>query len=298
LALVASAQQPDSTSFYTSFYPLEVGNSWQYERGSPNVLNSANHGFYPFHRVVGDTTMSNGLRYKVIEHRRYGDDDVRFRYERVDADNLTVLRYDPFEASLIGFDNNEVPALLLPSSSYPRTFIGNADFAWQLTCRWGDFVDILGEDRLEWQCHFYRGGYFTFSYRMVSQIGVTEYHESGESYFFSDRLIHFVSDAYEAGIPVETEETHTKPHDNSLNLFPNPVSGSELISLEWADQQRLVSVQVFNVVGRQIAATVDRLGPGRATLRLSDAAPKGVYFVTIQFPSFLRSSSFIYLGDK
>lgn len=86
MAATARSQGIDSAR---AFFPLEIGNEWQYEELShPRTQNS-----YEWRRVVGDTVLPNGIRYFVIATTE-GVTKGFPRYVRFDSTSGEFMGYD------------------------------------------------------------------------------------------------------------------------------------------------------------------------------------------------------------
>lgn len=75
-------------SIYLDYYPLEIGNYWEYWRDENSPSFSA--------EVISDT-MILGKMYRVIQEKSLVSQNIEYRYERVDEYNALVYRYFPSE---------------------------------------------------------------------------------------------------------------------------------------------------------------------------------------------------------
>ena len=74
-------------SIYLDYYPLEIGNYWEYWSGAmPN-----------FSAEVISDTMIAGKIYRIIKEESLVSQNIEYRYERVDEYNALVYRYFPSE---------------------------------------------------------------------------------------------------------------------------------------------------------------------------------------------------------
>jgi hypothetical protein len=74
-------------SVYLDYYPLDIGNYWEYWSGnSPN-----------FSAEVISDTMISGKMYRVIKEEGLVSQNIKYRFERLDEYNAMVYRYFPLE---------------------------------------------------------------------------------------------------------------------------------------------------------------------------------------------------------
>ncbi len=74
-------------SIYIDYYPLEIGDYWEYWRGNSPIFSA---------EVISDTMIS-GITYRIIKDESLISQNVEYRYERVDEYNALVFRYFPME---------------------------------------------------------------------------------------------------------------------------------------------------------------------------------------------------------
>lgn len=82
-------------SIYLDYYPLEIGNYWEYWSGAmPN-----------FSAEVISDTMIAGKIYRIIKEESLVSQNIEYRYERVDEYNALVFRYFPWEEKEMVIDS-------------------------------------------------------------------------------------------------------------------------------------------------------------------------------------------------
>lgn len=82
IAINAKSQSTDSLLL---FYPLQIGNYWQYDWKN-YITNPASHMHYQTHQVLFDTLMPNGFKFHAVFDSKY----QRLNYFRVDTLNAKV----------------------------------------------------------------------------------------------------------------------------------------------------------------------------------------------------------------
>jgi hypothetical protein len=74
-------------SIYLDYYPLDVGNYWEYWSGNSPGFSA---------EVISDTMIA-GKIYRIIKEESLVSQNIEFRYERVDEYSALVYRYFPSE---------------------------------------------------------------------------------------------------------------------------------------------------------------------------------------------------------
>ena len=108
--------QVDSLSEALKYYPMEIGNYWEYKNyywEYPFYYDSSAHSI----EIIGDTILPNNRNYKILLQKNIPDDGFSFKiYERVDSLTACVFRYSTETV----FINNEylVDSLLAQPGDY------------------------------------------------------------------------------------------------------------------------------------------------------------------------------------
>ena len=84
------SQPVDSTY---SFYPLHVGDIWEYNWGNW-VSNPPQHLYYQKNVVLYDTTMPNGMKYYAMQQADLDSNQVTVSFQRIDSTSGYVLFRD------------------------------------------------------------------------------------------------------------------------------------------------------------------------------------------------------------
>ncbi len=85
--------QSDSTLF--EYYPLQIGNRWEYENKFEDFQNDTTTFSYFTVEVIGDTMMLNQKRYQILLKKSLPDTIAQeYFYERIDSTSLNIYRYD------------------------------------------------------------------------------------------------------------------------------------------------------------------------------------------------------------
>lgn len=75
-----------SFRIYLDYYPLEIGNYWEYWSDTKPYFSA---------EVISDTTIA-GKKYAIIKEKYFFSQNIYYRYERVDKLNALVYRYFPW----------------------------------------------------------------------------------------------------------------------------------------------------------------------------------------------------------
>lgn len=85
--------QSDSLKELLNYYPLQIGNYWEYEMTSQQIPFPAE--VYTFSdEVIGDTLLENNINYKILLHKDlYPQYYVSYKFERIDSLTGCVYQY-------------------------------------------------------------------------------------------------------------------------------------------------------------------------------------------------------------
>ncbi len=85
--------QSDSLKNLLSYYPLNNGDYWEYKTFSQQIPYPGDSSAYSV-EVIGDSTFDNNMAYKILLFKDiYPDNNIYFKFERIDSSNGCVYRY-------------------------------------------------------------------------------------------------------------------------------------------------------------------------------------------------------------
>ncbi|HSW55408.1 MAG TPA: carboxypeptidase regulatory-like domain-containing protein [Ignavibacteriaceae bacterium] len=119
-------------SIYLDYYPLEIGDYWEYWSGNSPGFSA---------EVISDTMIA-GKVYRIIKERSLVSQNIGYRYERVDEYNALVYRYFLFEEKEMIIDS-------LPAKQGQR-FTSNMFLDWDVCSSYCSNIEernIFGEIR-------------------------------------------------------------------------------------------------------------------------------------------------------
>lgn len=256
------------------YYPLQVGNLWQYQEPPPPPPS-----YTVEERIVRDTVMPDGLSYRRFIRRNIGyQDTIGWQFLRQeggrvygyfwDSRNIPVLRYD--------FSKNVGDTV----SIYPVE--GGQDTAIVTILDKGSHV-IFGKARryVTFWLRRYRTSFYWID-RITDSIGVTFVRvEPGLQLNLSGAVINETTYGTVTSVPKVVADI---PKNFSLyQNYPNPFNPSTQITFS-VPNDGVVSLKVFDVLGREVAVLVDEFkhtGTYHATFNAS-SLPSGVYLYKLE----------------
>ena len=268
---LALAAEPDTTAPWR-YYPLAVGNVWEYEFGDGTVAREA----------IFSDTVALGHRYFVLSFQQLRDD--------IEAPVFrTPLRYDTASATVValGDVSNEYPYTLHCPFDTP---FGDAECRGEPQRVSGrpDGVVVFGGEAPGTGTDTVQAAVKVFSTRLGFEFryaaGVGPVYDGGEG--GARALTYYKIGDEEHGMPrfVAAEPGGPEPLAASLGAWPNPTRGPLTVSVRLARPAADVEVAVYDALGRAVRRAP--LGPRAAGehgvgLSLAGLAP-GVYAVVLQ----------------
>ncbi len=271
------------------YYPLEIGNRWDYEVWSSNDNNFKTMGNYSI-EVISDSMFSNGKTYYVLSDYDFSGG----RYVR--ADNDFVYYYDE-------------DASIEDTIYHLNAQIGDS---WEVWFGPTAHISVEEIDTTE---------LFTFSSRVMKfrldglilkyvnlsdLFGPSYFHFPGEPPGTSNTfkfLVGGILSGVEFGEPLSAE--HAK--DSKLSSFtlsqnyPNPFNPSTKINYRLPERS-FVTVKIYDVLGNEIATLVNQEKPAgsyevefNGTGLIHQTLPSGVYFYQLRTGAFIETKKMILL---
>jgi hypothetical protein len=234
-------------------YPLHIGDLWNWGQAVA--------------RVVGDTLMTNGKRYAVLDDPLY----TQFRFQRFEGNR--VYEFDWFrDGEVLVFDFTR------PGGTTIATYIDGDDTT-DFTMQWVGQSDMFGRVRRQWGIWRDTRNWWDDEvyWEVTDSIGVTLV----EGMWFYDSLDGAVINGRVFGVVNAVTDGHQAgPAQFSLSQnYPNPFNPTTDIGFRITDYG-WVTLRVYDVLGREVATLVDEVkNPGTYTIRWDASADaSGVYF--------------------
>lgn len=293
------AQTQEEIDEALKFYPLQVGNYWEYRYASVDeqfpVFNDTT--YYSI-EVIADTTLSNGVKYQVLQSVNMGmvylphheveasfnehGQRVNKYFERIDSLTANIYQWKPIEGN--PFHEVMIDSLLLQpteESSAVRWPFG------VYTIRIPQMDEVLVFGSVYEAISMTMIDAIPVFYVLASGLGIA-YIESGEGFsygkidaiYFRDHEGNEYGDAVHVNTPVIPEIPQTSAlHAN----YPNPFNPATTIPFELSEASQ-VRLEVYDMLGRRVALLVNETHqPGRHTAVFdAGSISSGMYIARLQ----------------
>jgi hypothetical protein len=274
----ASAQTLDSA---LAFFPTAVGNTWQYAQYIAYVSLGTLEGYSTL-RVIGDSTMPNGRKYRVIVGGDYINGLSIPTYLRMDSTGANIYVANPS----VGGGEQLWDSLL--ARPHDRS-------------RWGQMLSIRGDTILgvptvtRYLSFFIDGPSRALAYNLGPvSFGYIAY----DQFARIEKLVYAKIDGHEYGTLVSVNSpTQTIPREfELLQNYPNPFNPSTTIRYS-LPQRSHVMLTVFNTLGQQVATLVNgSQDVGYHDVRFdASGLASGVYFYRLHAGGFVQSKRLLLL---
>ena len=276
--------QIDSTAL--SFYPLNIGNYWEYELIFIDPSWTWEYS-YESKEVIGDTLMPNGKLYYVIETKSIPDTSyTSYEYQRIDSLLANVYGY----FSNYGFPDDEylVDSLCSQPGDTSKALRGSPPF-WEYakTICFRMYTDTLFGlpfltkefTNMSWMpgLHYHLSSGLGFSHYLMSEIWES-----------SGWLKYAIIGGKSYGTPISIRNQNQQVHGYYLNQnYPNPFNSWSEISYE-IPKLDYVNLVVYDIMGRKrktIYSDQQEAGIHKIKLDASDL-PSGIYFYQLRTNEF------------
>jgi hypothetical protein len=274
----AAAQALDSALAY---FPMAVGNTWQYAQYIDYVSVGTLQGYSTL-RVIGDSTMPNGKKYKVFSGRDYISGQSIPICLRMDSTGANIYEPNPS----VGGGEQLWDSLLARPHDGSRS--GNNLYIFRDT--------ILGVPTvIRNYMLLIDGPYRELAYNLGP---VWFMYIAYDQFARIDELVYAKIDGHEYGTLVSVNATaESTPKEFGLSQnYPNPFNPSTTIRFA-LPQRAHVRMTVFNALGQQVAHLVDEMEePGEHIARFDGShLASGVYFYRLQAGEFVQTKKLVIL---
>ena len=278
-----SYSQEADTLRMLSYFPLNTGNKWRYEKNIYDSQFGDTTTTFINVEVLGDTIMPNGKKYREVSG--FGDilSPEETAYVRIDTANLEVYYYNPnFDGDNPACDKEiNYFKLNLPDS------VGSYELCYNLII---DYIIDYGQigglpDSTSFQLYFVPAGGPVSAFRLFKNFGIGAWGTGEGNNSASAILKAALIDGVQYGdFTVSVKESENVPIDFHLEQnFRNPFSASTVLSYS-IEKRSFISLVIYNITGQEIKKLVDGFQPkGAYSINLNaDELTSGVYFYKLE----------------
>ncbi len=273
--------------FAQGFFPLQNGNLWKFACNDSMSPGSET-------RINGDTTLFTGVQYAI-----YQSEFLAIRFMR--QEGAIVYAHNPSDSSEFRLFN---------FSLAPDDTVGSRDYyghhlvtrlieSGQIPPAWSTWSDLLGKKYWtfsDWMQIDSIHGYELTQWIVVDSLGIIEMRsEPGVEWTLVGALIDgVVTFGVINSAPLPAAKI---PLEHALcQNYPNPFNPNTTIKFYLSSSSE-VSLEIFDMLGRQIAALVhEELGPGEHSVTWSASGyPSGIYFYHLSTDNYSATKRLVLL---
>ncbi len=291
------AQTQEEIDEALKFYPLQVGNYWEYRRALVDelfpVFNDTT--FYSI-EVIADTTLSNGVMYQILQSVNMGAGNLHYEvevsfndqgqrvakyFERIDSLTANIYQWKPIE----GNPFHEVLLDTLFLNDFESSYANRWPNGVRTYKIWDVQTIVLGVETDAMFFNWISG--IPRDYHLASGFGLIDVWGGEGSGSGSDVLIYFrdhEGNEYGEAVHVNTPVDPEIPQTAALHAnYPNPFNPSTTIPFELSEASQ-VRMEVYDMLGRRVALLVNEtLQAGRHTAVFdAGSLPSGMYIARLQ----------------
>lgn len=277
-----------------NFYPLHIGDYWQYHVVFDSGFNYEDTTYYGFRRVDGDTLMANGKTYFVIKENQVHSMSSYYEYFRIDTVEGCVMEFRE-DADGMEVLHDSLDMQTGDIFDHHMTFIG-----YNIECIGVDTLEYFSEER-EVKSFYMPLLTWTYEYKLAYGLGEI-YWQSFEpnvvGAYRTSELIYAKINGIEYGDFVNAiRSDETLPNEYRLyQNYPNPFNPTTTISF-YIPKQDNVIVSVYDILGREVVNLLDtEMSAGFHTINFdAQNYSSGVYFYELHTNEMMRVKKMILL---
>lgn len=263
-----------------SYFPMNVGNKWQFEKKVFDTLPRDTITTYINVEVLNDTIMPNGKAYRVVTG--FGNilhpEDTAF--VRIDTSNLEVYYYDQYvNENSCNQEINYFKLNLPDTSEYEQ----NYEVCDLLPIEYRKGFAQVGslKDSANFQVYFVPAAGPVSSFQLFKGFGIAGWATGeGNSGAFAVLKAAVIGGIQYGDFIDAVDENEIMPSDFSLEQnFPNPFNASTVISYS-IEKPNFINLVIYNVKGQEVRKLVSEFQQqGRNSVPFhASELPSGVYF--------------------
>jgi len=276
IAFVANAQ----TDSVLSFYPLQTGNIWEYWYHYNIAYANRSESTYVTVKIIGDTLMPNGLKYKIFNQVVFGGLNPRTVFQRVDPLTGNVYSY-------LGPSNSLVEILTDSLFASPGDYFGYPP-GLAFKCDKTDTITVFGKRVATKSCSM--NVWFAPTVTLASGFGIVKSSrvDDNPNYPVYDEYVYDIVytkiNGFEYGTLTQANmPPTTRPF--SMNLFqnyPNPFNPTTTIDFD-VPVTSFTTLRIFDIYGREVSTLEGHVLTAGHYSRVwnADKYSSGVYFYSL-----------------
>ncbi len=259
LLFSASFLFAQTDSLAAKYYPIKIGNEWQYEVITDALFDPDTT--YKINSVIGDTLAGNGKKYFI----RFIMPDSFFMFERFDSLYQKIFIYDTSreDSEYCLFDFSEADTVNTDS-------VGN--------------LPIMAN---QLQIYYNSMDFFQWTYIFSESYGLsTHIYQGIGGYFEYENLTWMRIDSIEYGNYVTStkENQYAFPEDLILSQnYPNPFNNVTIISFK-IPERSFVRINIYNNLGQLMASLINKkLSAGKHNVSFEPGfLSSGIYYYQLR----------------
>jgi hypothetical protein len=271
LVLLVSSQ-----TFAQGFFPLQVGNIWQYQ--SVDVFNPM-----PLEsRIIGDTVFPNAKQFSIITGLTLGTNFLR-------QEGSIVYAYDVIDSAeyiLLDFAANANDTLSHHSKGERTVVAGGKHTYPNTTFSYWTFYELQGTGP---------GSYIFYNWTIRDSIGLTALTmEPGNSWNLSGAIVNGTLVGTITGVNNKTPTIPVKPVLEQN--YPNPFNPTTRIQFSLSEPSQ-ITLKIFNTLGQELAVIANGTYPmGIHSITWNAAGlSSGIYFYSLEAKFYKETKKMLLL---
>ena len=288
--------QSDSLKVMLSYYPLQIGNYWEYLTYSEEIPYPPTDSIFYSIEVMGDTTLENGHKYEILLQKKiYPNNKISFNYDRIDSSTGCVYRY--INDTTLNHEYKMYSLFAQPGDTINASRGRLTSFGYYRTSCLSVKIDtILGfTTQIK---EFYDYSFFPGeNYGLAEGLGLI-YSSTCEFGCGLTSLVYAKINGKEYGTKITGVEKYNSPKltFHLIQNYPNPFNPSTDIMFEIPKSGK-VTIRIYDILGKEIeshAFNYSRGGTYKFIFNGSNYS-SGIYFYQIEYNRIVQTKKMLLL---
>jgi len=298
IVLLNFSKAQDSLDIALSYYPLKTGDYWEYRSDYWDYTDP------PFYRdssfysieVIGDTILSNDMKYKILAKKNILNSYNNYFYERIDSITANVYKY--FEQDQLPNNEYLLDSLMAKTNDISKSTRDESFFDSRETICFSIDTAVVLKEATEVKTFHNRSSVQGFTYQLAKGFGYLGDFNCEFSCFSTD-LVYARINGIEYGEKITSISHSVDTYQMDFKLYqnyPNPFNSESIIPF-YLPKNAVIDISLYDIKGsfiKRILYGSFTSGNHSVTLKTNGLAT-GIYFYILNTNNYSLTKKLLYI---